>query len=80
MAALTGPELTLSHYPPDRSEPVLDRSIGDALRDAAATWPDRIALIEGLPDRAQRRRWTFASLLSEAEQIARALAARFAPG
>jgi fatty-acyl-CoA synthase len=81
MSASTGiPELSLSHCPPDRSEPVLDRSIGDALRDAAATWPERIALIEGLPDRAQRRRWTFASLLSESEQIARAMAARFAPG
>src|SRR5271167_4425834 len=81
MSALTGaPELTRAHYPPDRSEPVLDRSIGDALRDAAATWPERIALIEGLADRSQRRRWTFASLLSQSEQIARAIAARFAPG
>lgn len=80
MATLMGPELALSHCPPDRSEPVLERSIGDALRDAAATWPERTALIEGLPDRTQRRRWTFASLLSEAEAIARAIAARFAPG
>src|SRR5258708_24737735 len=81
MSGSTGvPKLSLSHCPPDRSKPVLDRSIGDALRDAAATWPERIALIEGLPDRAQRRRWTFASLLSESEQIARAMAARFAPG
>ncbi len=80
MAALTVPELALAHYSPDRSEPVLERSIGDALRDAAATWPERTALIEGLPDRTQRRRWTFASLLSEAEAVARAIAARFAPG
>jgi hypothetical protein len=35
MAALTGaPELTLSHFPPNRSEPVLGRSIGDAMREA----------------------------------------------
>jgi fatty-acyl-CoA synthase len=81
VAGLTGaPELTLSHCPPDRSEPVLDRSIGDALRDAAAVWPERIALIEGLPDRARRRRWTFASMLSESECIARAVAAGFSPG
>jgi fatty-acyl-CoA synthase len=81
MAALTGaPELTLSHFPPNRTEPVLSRSIGDALREAAAVWPRRIALIEGIADRTRRRRWTFASLLSEAEQIARAIAARFAPG
>ncbi len=74
------PELAISHYLADRSEPVLERSIGDALRDAAATWPNRTALVEGLPDRAQRRRWTFASLLTESEQMARAIAARFAPG
>lgn len=81
MAALSGaPELTVSHFPPDRSEPVLERSIGDALRDAAATWPERIALVEGLPDRARRRRWTFASLLAESEAVARAISARFAPG
>jgi fatty-acyl-CoA synthase len=81
MAALTGaPELTLSHFPPNRSEPLLGRSIGDALREAAAVWPRRIALIEGIADRTRRRRWTFASLRSEAEQIARAIAARFAPG
>ena len=80
MAALTDTELTLSQWPPDRSEPVLDRSIGEALRQAAASWPERVALIEGLPDRAQRRRWTFAALLAESEQIARAIAARFAPG
>src|ERR1700760_2753289 len=81
MAGLTGaPDLTVSHWPPDRSEPVLDRSIGDALRDAATTWPDRLALIEGCPDRTRRRRWTFASLLGEAEQIARAIGIRFTPG
>ena len=53
MDALTAiPDLTRAHWPPDRSEPVLDRSIGDALRDAAAVWPERIALIEGLsPER-----------------------------
>ena len=71
MAALRGaPELTLSHFPPNRSEPLLGRSIGDALREAAAVWPRRIALIEGIADRTRRRRWTFASLRSEAEQIA----------
>src|ERR1700742_824654 len=80
MVASPVPQMTVSYWPPDRSEPVLERSIGDALRDAATAWPERVALIEGLPDHTQRRRWTFASLLSEAEQIARAIAARFSPG
>lgn len=31
--------LAEAHYPPDRSQPVFERSIGDALRGAAAKWP-----------------------------------------
>jgi len=34
--------------------------------------------VGGLPDPAQRRRWTYAELLAEAEQAARALSTRFA--
>ena len=71
--------LTLSHWPADTSEPIHDCSIGDALRLAAETWPDRTALIEGLPTASDRRRWTFAALLAESEQVARALSARFSP-
>jgi fatty-acyl-CoA synthase len=81
MAASTDAiSLSISHFLPDRSEPVLERSIGDALRDAAATWPDSIALVEGLPDASRRRRWTFAALLEDSEKVARAMAARFKPG
>jgi fatty-acyl-CoA synthase len=57
----------------------LDLSIGYVLRNAAATWPDRMALVEGNPD-GIRRRWTFTELLRDAEAVARALLARFAPG
>lgn len=60
-------------------EPVLDRSIGEALRDAAARWPSRTALVDGGPGSGGRR-WTFAGLLHESEQVARALLARFRPG
>ncbi len=71
MAALVrAPDLAVSHYPADRSEPVLERSIGDALRDAAARWHQRPALIEGIPDRGARRRWSFSALLADAEHIA----------
>jgi hypothetical protein len=35
------------------------------LREAAAAAPDALALIEGIAQRAQRRRWTFAQLLDE---------------
>jgi fatty-acyl-CoA synthase len=69
----------LSYQAADRSEPILEFSIGDALRNAAATWPDRVALVDGNPD-GTRRRWTFAELQRDAEAIARALLGRFAPG
>ncbi len=73
-------QVTLSHWPADQSEPVLEQTIGDALRSAVATWGDRTALIEGKLDTEQRRRWSFASLLEGAEQVARALLGRFSPG
>jgi fatty-acyl-CoA synthase len=50
------------------------------LRQAAVTWPDRPALVEGVADPAVRRRWTFSALLADAERVARALLARFSPG
>lgn len=69
-----------SYEPADLSEPILEMTVGDALRAAAARWPDRPALIEGADDPAARRRWTFAQALADAERAARALAERFAPG
>lgn len=73
-------EQSLSYVPADTSEPILELSVGDALRRAAATWPDQIALVGGMPDPTARRRWNYAELLHDAEQVARALLARFSPG
>jgi fatty-acyl-CoA synthase len=70
---------SLSYQPADPREPVLDISIGDALRTAAARWPTRVALVEGHPETGARRRWTFAELLADAEKVARALLQRFTP-
>jgi fatty-acyl-CoA synthase len=72
--------LTTSYWPADTTEPVLDTTVGGVLRAAAATDPGRLAMIGGLPDPAGRRRWTYGELLAEAEQAARALVQRFAPG
>jgi len=69
-----------SYWPADTSEPVLETTVGGVLREAAAAGPDMTAMVGGLPDPAQRRRWTYAELLAEAEQAARALSARFDPG
>ena len=69
-----------SYWPADTSEPVLETTVGGVLRAAAAAGPDMLAMVGGVPDPGQRRRWTYAELLAEAEQAARALTARFAPG
>jgi fatty-acyl-CoA synthase len=72
--------LTISHFPPDTSEPVLDTTVGGILREAATEVPEAVALIEGVPDPAARRRWTYAELLAAAERAAYALRSRFEPG
>ena len=72
--------LTTSYWPADTTEPVLDTTVGGVLRAAAAADPGALAMIGGLPDPASRRRWTYGELLAEAEQAARALTQRFAPG
>ena len=57
-----------------------DVALGDLLREAAREAGDRVALIDGVENPALRRRWTYNELLAEAEQVARALLARFNPG
>jgi len=59
---------------------VLDTTVAGILRDAAAAAPDVTALVQGAPDPARRRRWTYAELADAAERGAGALAARFEPG
>jgi len=71
-------KLTESYWPADRSVALRDVTVGDLLREAATDSPDVVALVAGVP--GVDRRWTFAELLAEAEQVARALLARFSPG
>jgi len=59
---------------------VRDETVGSLLRAAAEQAPSDVALVEGLPDPAARRRWRYSELLAESEQVARALLGRFAPG
>ena len=72
--------VAMSYWPADTSEPVLETTVGGVLRTAAEAGPDMLAMVAGVPDPGGRRRWTYAELLAEAEQAARALTARFAPG
>ncbi|ABL83634.1 MULTISPECIES: AMP-binding protein [unclassified Nocardioides] len=72
--------LTESYWPADTSIDLDRTTVGELLRRAADQVPDRIALVDGTVDPADRRRWTYAELLEIAEQVADALLARFEPG
>ena len=72
--------LTTSYWPADASVPVLEQTVGDVLREAAAEAPNQIALVAGAPEPSARRRWTYAQMLEESERVARALLGRFQPG
>jgi len=67
-----------AHGPSD--PPLRDLTIGELLREAAETCPDRLALITGESDAADRRQWTYAELYADALVVARALRERFEPG
>ena len=70
----------LSYRCGDTSRPLVEETIGDALRAAAAEVPDRPAVVEGSPGPGPRRRLSYAELLGQAERVARALLGRFRPG
>jgi fatty-acyl-CoA synthase len=78
--AVTTPALSAAYFPADESDRVLETTVGGILREAAEAVPDQPALIGGLPDPAERRRWTYGELLEDAERCARALLGRFEPG
>ncbi|WP_293781159.1 class I adenylate-forming enzyme family protein [uncultured Aeromicrobium sp.] len=71
--------LARSLWPADTSEPILPLTVGQLLRDAAATAPRTTALISVAPDRDPRT-WTYAELLTDAEHAAAWLLDRFEPG
>jgi len=73
-------ELKLSHTRGPSEPPLRDITLGDLLAWAAQTTPERVALIQGVPDPAARRQWTYAQLYAEARRTARALRAHFEPG
>jgi fatty-acyl-CoA synthase len=73
------PVLETSYWPAEPGE-VHDVTVCDTLRHAAATVPDRLALVDCVKDPEGRRTWTYAEFLADAERVARALLGRFAPG
>ncbi|GAA1643934.1 AMP-binding protein [Kribbella alba] len=71
--------LETSHWPAEAGE-VRDITVCEILRHAAATVPDRTALVGCVEDPAARRQWTYAEFVADSERAARALLARFLPG
>ena len=71
--------LTNAYWPADQSEPILDQTIGEALREIALRYGSRTALIDGTLE-PSRRQWSFNDLLETAERVARSLLTRFTPG
>ena len=72
--------LTMSHAAGANEPAVRDITLGELLQWAAETTPDRVALIAGVPDKANRRQWTYAELYAQSLRTARALRTRFEPG
>jgi fatty-acyl-CoA synthase len=75
-----GSQLREAYWPADTSQPVMETTVGGVLQAAAEAAPDRTGLVFAQPGDPDRRRWTFAELLTESERAACALLARFDPG
>jgi fatty-acyl-CoA synthase len=72
--------LSTSYWPSDTSEDVFETTVGSVLRAAAQRSASAAALVEAIPDKSMRRRWTYSELLEDSERAARALLGRFRPG
>ena len=70
--------LDAAYWPGFSGVPLQEITLGEALKEAAKTHPDRVALVEGCCDGG--RQWTYAELYNLSLQIARALLQRFRPG
>ncbi|MFC0314819.1 class I adenylate-forming enzyme family protein [Gordonia phosphorivorans] len=71
--------LTESLWTADHSRPIVELTVGELLRQAAADVPDKCAVISVGPGREDRT-WTYAELLDDAERAASWLLDRFQPG
>jgi fatty-acyl-CoA synthase len=73
-------ELERAWFPAQTDSPVLPTTVGGVLRAQAAQRPDGPSLVECDITGKLARRWTFAGLLADAEQLAGALLTRYRPG
>ncbi|MFN2101101.1 AMP-binding protein [Altererythrobacter sp. MF3-039] len=73
-------ELTESYFPAQDDLDLRDTTVGSALSDAAANWPDMPAMREAFEDGAIGRNWTFSELLADSTRLAEKLLTRYEPG
>jgi fatty-acyl-CoA synthase len=73
-------DIGVSHALGDRSDPLLETTVGGVLLAAAEIWGDRIALVDSVANALERRRWTFAEIAAQSRTVAMALLEHFRPG
>jgi fatty-acyl-CoA synthase len=73
------PVLQNSEWPAEAGE-IRATTVCAELYHAAATVPDRLALVDCVPDPSARKEWTYREFVADAERVARALLAKFSPG
>ena len=74
------PLLRQSYWAASDDLPLVDSTCGDALRQVAMMHPGTVAIVDAEGPFGSRRRWTYLELLTEAEQLAKALARQFPKG
>ncbi|OED42580.1 feruloyl-CoA synthetase [Chromatiales bacterium (ex Bugula neritina AB1)] len=79
------PNLSMSYFSAHRhagsdGADILDITDGGLLRDIAASHPSAVAMVDVSDNGDCGQAWTYAELLSEAEQLALSLSTRYAPG
>jgi len=69
--------LNLSHFPAQYDAEVCDITVGDLLRETAASHPDAIAMVDIADNGDCGQSWTYGELLEQTERLAKALTSRF---
>ena len=72
--------LTKADFPAQTDLAIREITVGDLLREVAATRGSAEALLEFTIEGRIGRRWTYAQLLAQSENLAKALASRFQSG
>jgi fatty-acyl-CoA synthase len=80
MTTANDPALTISHLPADTSVDLVELTVPALLRQRAAEYPNRVALVGARHGDGASVRLTYAELLAEAEKVATALSAIAEPG